>query len=104
MVGATRAVEAAGALTVASAHDAPGEVVQARETTGAAAKQAVKCAAADAKKGSYTANYGSRCCSPCSNQTSVFWRDSLTIACGVIVCRIMSLPFQCSWCVLAFPL
>jgi hypothetical protein len=56
-------------------------------------KTRVKCATADAEKGSYTAKDGSRCCSPCSNRTSVFCQDSLTIDCGVIRHRIMSLPF-----------
>jgi hypothetical protein len=89
---------------VVSTHDASVGVVQVRTRSGAAAKQAVKCATVDAEKGSYTAKDGSRRCSPCSNQTSVFCQDSLTIACGVIGHRRISLPCQCSRFVFAFPL
>jgi hypothetical protein len=106
VVGAAGAAEVANAAGKAHATGAVGATVsahsvskgaaQAHAIIGAATKQAVKCAVADADKGSYTTEDGSRCCSPCSTRTSVFCRDTLTIACGVIGRRIMSLPFQCS--------
>jgi hypothetical protein len=94
--GATGMAEAAGATVVVSVHGASVGAVHAHARSGAAAKQEVKCATADAEKGSYTAKDGSRCGSPCSNRTSIFGRDSLTIACGVIGRRRISLPCQCS--------
>jgi hypothetical protein len=48
-------VGAAVATAVVSMHGGVDEVVQAHASIGAAAKQAVKCATADAENGSYTA-------------------------------------------------
>jgi hypothetical protein len=54
MVGAAGVADTAGAVgatAVVSVHGAAREVIQARAITGAAVKHAVKCAAANAKKG-----------------------------------------------------
>jgi hypothetical protein len=76
VAGVASTVGAVVAMAVGSVHGAAEEVVQARASTGAAAKQVVKCATTNAEKGSYTAKDGSRRCYPCSNRTFVFCQDT----------------------------